>query len=164
MPRVYLSIGSNIDRERNIRSSLAALRRQFGPLTVSRVYESAAVGFRGAPFYNLAVGFDTDLSLDELAGVLDRIEHEHGRERGEKRFDDRTLDLDILIYGELVRHDADHDIPRGELTEYAHVLAPLAEIAPDLPHPESGRSIGELWEGFDRSVQALRPVQFNDAR
>jgi len=163
MPRVYLSIGSNIDREHNIRSSLDALRRQFGPLTVSRVYESAAVGFRGAPFYNLAVGFDADVSLDELTAALDRIERDHGREPGEKRFDSRTLDLDILVYGELVRHDADHDIPRGEITEYAHVLRPLAEIAPSLMHPESGRSIAELWNEYDRSAQELRPVSFSDA-
>jgi len=163
MPRVYLSIGSNIDRERNIRSSLDALRGQFGELTVSRVYESAAVGFHGAPFYNLAVGFDTKLSLNELARVLDRIERDHGRERGEKRFDSRTLDLDILVYGELVQHDADHDIPRGEITEYAHVLGPLAEIAPDLVHPESGHSIAELWSGYDRAAEILRPVPFSDA-
>jgi 2-amino-4-hydroxy-6-hydroxymethyldihydropteridine diphosphokinase len=148
MPRVYVSIGSNVEREKNIRGALAALRERFGTVTASRVYECPAVGFDGADFYNLVAAFDTDESVEAVHAALAAMETAHGRTRSGPRFSPRTLDLDILLYGDLVRHDSDLDIPRDDIGKYAFVLGPLAEIAPALAHPETGVTLAEMWRRF----------------
>ncbi len=158
MPRVYVSIGSNIDREANIRGAVRMLREHYGPLTLSRVYETPAEGFDGDAFYNLAAGFDTDEPIEQVRQTLADIEAAHGRTRNGPRSGPRTLDLDLLLYGNLVRHDGGLDIPRGEIAKYAFVLGPLAEIAPDLRHPETGVRLGEMWEKF-AGRRELRPVE-----
>ncbi len=165
MPRVYVSVGSNIDRNRNIHGALHDLRASFGHLIRSRVYETAAVGFAGDPFYNLVVAFDTPDSVDRVAGELARIESAHGRRReGLPKYSARTLDLDILLYGDLIRHDSGFDIPRGEILERDFVLGPLAEIAPDLKHPENGETFDVLWERFRRThpQDHLKVVNFEE--
>lgn len=159
MTRVYVSIGSNLDRRRNVRSALAALARAFGRLAVSPVYESEAVGFEGPPFYNLVVGFDTDRPLEGVAEILRAIEEAHGRRRVGPRFADRSLDLDLLLYGDLVRHDGRFDIPRPEITREAYVLRPLADIAGAARHPESGATFAELWEALRARTGDLRTVE-----
>lgn len=157
MPRVYVSIGSNIDRENNIRGAVQALRKHYIFLTLSRVYETPAEGFDGAAFYNLVAGFDTDEPVERVRQTLADIENAHGRKRGGARFSARTLDLDLLLYNELVRHADGVDIPRGEIVKYAFVLGPLAEIAPDLKHPETGEPLRTLWGKFT-GRRDLRPV------
>jgi len=157
--RVYVSVGTNIDREHNVRSAVAALRRRFGPLQASRVYESAAVGFDGAPFYNLVVAFDTQLAAAQVAAELHRIEDAHGRERGGERYGDRTLDLDLLLFGTLVCEDGKLQLPRAEIRERAFVLGPLVEVAPDLVDPRTGERYGALWDAFDRAREPLTPVE-----
>src|SRR3569623_1514674 len=77
MARVYVSVGSNIDRERYIRAGLAALRERYGPLQCSRIYESKAVGFDGDDFYNLVVGFDTEQPVRDVAAALREIEQQN---------------------------------------------------------------------------------------
>ena len=148
MPRVYLSIGSNIDREHNIRGALQELESVFGPLTCSSVYETEAIGFEGDAFYNLVVGFDSDLSVDELKAEFDRIEKQYGRTAQSRRFAPRTLDLDLLLYGDLVDTSGRHDIPRKEISEYAFVLLPLSEIAGGLKHPATGERFADMWSHF----------------
>jgi len=161
MARVYVSVGSNVDRARNIRSCLQTLRNQFGALTISTIYESAAVGFDGDPFYNLAVGFDTDQDIHAVARALREIEYRHGRERGAVRFAPRTLDLDLLLYGDLVLHQDHLQIPRDEITRYAFVLRPLAEIAGERIHPLEGKTFARLWIEFQAEDQPLWPVQLD---
>lgn len=158
MPQVFVSIGSNIERERNIRTALAALQARFGPLAQSPVYESAPVGFAGENFFNLVVAFATAAPVDEVAAALREIEAACGRERSDRRFGPRTLDLDLLLYGELVRHAGGIDVPRPEIARYAFVLRPLAELAPELRHPETGSTFREMWARFDRAGENLRPV------
>ena len=125
MTRIYISLGSNIEREHHIRAGLDALHAEFGELTVSRVFESEAVGFAGRPFYNLVVGADTDLPLATLCQRLRAMEFAHGREPDAKKFAPRTLDLDLLLYGNLVC-DVPVALPRGEILTNAFVLWPLA--------------------------------------
>jgi 2-amino-4-hydroxy-6-hydroxymethyldihydropteridine diphosphokinase len=161
MARIYVSVGSNIDRARNIRSGLQTLREQFGALTVSTIYESAAVGFDGDPFYNLVVGFDTDRDVHSVARALREIEHRHGRERGAVRFAPRTLDLDLLLYDDLVLHQDHLHIPRDEITRYAFVLRPLAEIAGERVHPLEGKTYARLWAEFQADDQPLWPAQLD---
>src|SRR3989304_558740 len=105
MTRVYVGIGSNIDRDTNIKGGIVALKKQFGDVIVSRIYESPAFGFEGDNFYNLVAGFDTSYSLNELAEKLRAIEYFFGRKRLAKRFLPRTLDIDLLLFGNMVcRH------------------------------------------------------------
>jgi 2-amino-4-hydroxy-6-hydroxymethyldihydropteridine diphosphokinase len=154
----YISIGSNINKEIHVPASLYALEQTFGKLTVSSVYESESVGFSGDVFYNLVVGFDSDLEVKEVTRLLRQIELDNGRTRDSRKFAARTLDLDLLLYGDLIVNDGRLQIPRDEIEHYAFVLEPLAEIAPNLQHPISHISYAELWDRFDKSKLAQKKV------
>lgn len=157
MARVYISIGSNIERDNNIRAAIADLRAHYGrdSLLISSVYESEAVGFAGDNFYNLVVGLDTDEGVEQVSRQLRLIEDRHGRTRTGPRFSARTLDLDLLTYDDLILKEGGFDIPREEITKNAFVLWPLAEIAAQERHPELGQSYAELWAAYDKSHQQL---------
>jgi len=157
--RVYVSIGSNIERRKHIAAALHMLEREFGPLVRSAVYECDAVGFDSAPFYNLVAGFDTGL---DPAGVRDRlhaIENRNGRERS-SGLSARTLDLDMLLYDDLVLDRDGVVLPRADITRYAFVLGPLAEIAPSLRHPVTGQTLAAMWAEFPRDDRTLRRVDW----
>ena len=155
MARVYLSLGSNLEPHRHLRAALAELRARFGAIDVSPAYRSAAVGFAGAEFINLAVGLDTDLEPQPLNDWLHALEDRQGRRRDVPRFSDRTLDIDIVLYDERVIDGPGHlQVPRAEL-EHAFVLRPLAEIAPDARHPLSGKRMAALWAAFPAGREPL---------
>lgn len=160
MARVYVSIGSNVDRDAHVRAGVEELRRRYGELALSGVYESAAVGFRGDDFYNLVAGFDTGETPTEILRALRDIEDRHGRVRGGERFSARTLDIDLLLYDDLVLDTAELVLPRAEITRHAFVLGPLAEIAGELADPASGLTYRQLWERFDQAAQPMRRVVF----
>lgn len=159
--RVFVSIGSNIGREGNIRGAIRGLRACYGPLTLSKVYESETVGFSGEPFFNLVAAFETGDPPETVRRRLREIESAHGRTRGLSRFSPRSLDLDLLLYGEMIKHEAEINVPRSEIVEYAFVLRPLAEIAPDMHHPESDKTYEQLWREFGDRSQALHPVKID---
>ncbi|PLY17105.1 MAG: 2-amino-4-hydroxy-6-hydroxymethyldihydropteridine diphosphokinase [Sedimenticola sp.] len=161
MARIWASLGSNVERETNIRGAVAALRERFGELVVSRVYESAAVGFSGEPFYNLVAGFDSDLPCQEIMRIFREVEAEFGRVRGGAKFSSRTLDIDLLTYGDLVTRGEGYALPREEIESYSFVLCPLAEVAPQQLHPVSGKSFARMWSEFDATDQSLAPVEFD---
>ncbi len=158
MPRVFISVGSNIERAKNIASALAALKRHFGALTVSSIYESEAVGFQGDPFYNLVVACNSNLQVLDIADILLKIEEQHGRTQECKKFSSRTLDLDLILYGDLILKEGKLKLPRDDILHYAFVLEPLAEIAPDLRHPVSGWRYADLWRRFDKSALRQRRI------
>lgn len=147
----YISVGSNIDKQHNIASSLRALEASFAKLNISSVYETNAVGFEGDNFYNLVVGFDSTLSAKEVAKILRQIELDHGRSRDSQKFSARTLDLDLILFGEQIISDGRLQLPRDEILRYAFVLEPLAEIAGNVSHPINGKSFNELWAAFDKT-------------
>ena len=155
MTRVYVGIGSNINRKNSILGGINELARKFTDLELSTIYESRAYGFEGDNFYNLVAGFNTDFTLHKLKIALKEIESRLGRENHDKRFLPRTLDIDLLLYGDLVQHDKEIDVPREDIELYSFVLKPLAEIAGDLKHPESGKTFSEMWAGFDKEGQEL---------
>lgn len=159
MARVFLSLGSNEDREFHIRSCLDALDNHFQVLSVSSVYESEAIGFKGEPFYNMVVEIDTDLALGPLNNILKKIEDEHGRRRDVPKFSGRTLDVDILLYDQLVGVSEGIELPRDEITQNAFVLLPLAEIAADDVHPVLKLTYAELWRAYDKA-QKLWTIDF----
>ena len=159
--RVFVSIGSNIDRAQNIRRAVSALIERYGPLQLSPVYETAAVGFIGDDFYNLVAGFDTTDDVRSVAVSLREIETNCGRERGARRFAPRTIDLDLLLYDDLVMNSGGLSLPRDEILKYSFVLAPLARIAGELRHPLDGRTYNELWTMISGAGGELHEIEFD---
>ena len=156
MARVYLSLGSNLEPRCHLPAAIRELRDHFGELSVSPAYRSAAVGFDGAEFVNLAVGLDTALSPEALNDWLHALEDRHGRRRDGPRYGDRTLDLDIVFYDDQVLDGPGHlQVPRNEL-QHAFVLRPITDIAPDFRHPVSGRSMAQLWAAFPAGGEPLQ--------
>lgn len=155
---VYVGIGSNIEPERHVPAGLKALEERFGALRRSRVYRTRAVGFDGDDFLNLVAAFETRESPGAVAAALRSIEEAAGRRRSGVRFASRTLDLDMLLYGDRVIRSDGLDVPRGEILEQAFVLGPLAELAPRMHHPELGVSFAELWARF-RGARDMEAVE-----
>jgi 2-amino-4-hydroxy-6-hydroxymethyldihydropteridine diphosphokinase len=161
MAAICVSLGSNIDRDQHLRRAARALRATFGRIALSPVYESAAVGFDGPPFYNAVARATTDLALDAVLDELRRIEDAQGRVRHADSFHSRTLDLDLLLYDDLVLATPTVVLPRDEILRYAFVLAPLADVAGDLSHPVSGTPFAAIWAGFDQAALPLTRVAFD---
>ena len=157
MAEIYISLGSNINRQHYIEQGLNALTEAFGLLTLSSLFESEAVGFTGKAFYNMVVGVKTDHNLDNVATILRKIEFAHGRNQNAKKFSPRTLDLDLLLYDDVITNTP-AQIPREEITKNAFVLWPLAEIAGHLVHPTVGLCYQELWQQYDKDQQQLQIV------
>jgi 2-amino-4-hydroxy-6-hydroxymethyldihydropteridine diphosphokinase len=160
MAKVYLSLGSNIERESNIRGALTVLAERFGDIQISSVYESEAVGFEGDHFYNLVVGLDSDLSVGDLAVIFRGIESDFGRQRLQEKFSARTLDIDILTYGDVCGTIDGVDLPRDEIGKYAFVLLPMVEIAPQQQVPGTTETYEAMWQRLDMSEQQLWVVDF----
>ncbi|MEX1032080.1 MAG: 2-amino-4-hydroxy-6-hydroxymethyldihydropteridine diphosphokinase [Cellvibrionaceae bacterium] len=142
MERVYISAGSNSNRQQNIAMALARLRQQFGKLSISPVYESEAIDGTGDNYYNLVVGLDTDLSVSEIHHYLRRVEEALGRERGKSGA--ITIDLDLLLYGRVSGNIDGIQLPHPDLERYRHVLQPFVDIAGDMTLPGSERSVKSL--------------------
>ncbi len=144
--RVFVSAGSNIDPRANLEAACAALGDRYGALELSPVYESPAEGFDGPPFLNLVVSFRTKEPPEEILEALAGLEARAGRDRSSGKFSSRTLDLDLLLYGDRV--DATLKLPHPDIERYAFVLRPLADLAPNLRHALSGETTAELWAAF----------------
>ncbi|NOQ63842.1 MAG: 2-amino-4-hydroxy-6-hydroxymethyldihydropteridine diphosphokinase [Methyloprofundus sp.] len=151
MPLCFISIGSNINREHNIRSALDALQATFGSLQNSSIYESSAVGFEGDAFYNLVSVFSCEQEIAYICQHLKTIENNHGRVRSGEKFSSRTLDIDLLLYGQHIIQTKKLTIPHQDILNYAFVLEPLVELAADDLHPVTQVSYAQLWSDFDKS-------------
>ena len=158
--RVYLSLGSNVERHKHIGAALDALSKRFGELMLSRVFESEAVGFKGDNFFNLVVGFDSERSVGELALIMRAIEQDNGRLRDGVRFGPRTLDIDILSYDNCHGIIDGIELPRDEILKNAFVLIPLADIAGAQCHPLTGQSYLMHAQQHDVTAQKLWPIKF----
>jgi 2-amino-4-hydroxy-6-hydroxymethyldihydropteridine diphosphokinase len=146
MERVYIALGSNINSEYNMRVALQRLSLRCRLLAVSPVYETLPVGKTDQPnFLNAAALIETDLSAAELkTKVLQEIEHELGRVHTSDKNAARTIDLDITIFGSQVLDLGQRHIPDPDLLKYAHIALPLADIAPQQRHPETGQTLLEI--------------------
>ncbi|MBN1378174.1 MAG: 2-amino-4-hydroxy-6-hydroxymethyldihydropteridine diphosphokinase [Gammaproteobacteria bacterium] len=154
---LYISVGSNVEPASHIGSALAMLENEFVGLQRSTVYKNPAIGFAGDDFLNLVVGCRSALPVAHVADRLDWIERAHGRDRQQPKFSPRTLDLDLLLYGDVVLEQEAFKLPREDILKYAFVLRPLAELAPVLQHPLENRTMAELWENFqgERQLEAV---------
>lgn len=157
---ILISVGSNIDRTYYTNQAIKALKATFEKVLCSSVYESESVGFQGSPFYNLVVSAHTHLAIEDVCKALKNIEKDNGRKHGEKKFCSRTLDLDLLTYDNVVTQSP-VILPREEITYNAFVLWPLAELLPNDIHPVTQKSYSQMWQAFDKTKQALWPVEFN---
>lgn len=160
MAKIYISIGSNIDAEKNIRLAVHALEKYYGKLILSSVYESEAVGFTGDNFLNLVAAVKTDDDVNSVATNLRKIEDDNGRVRSGPRFSSRCVDLDLLLYDDLVLKEEGLELPRDEITKNAFVLLPLDEIASQLIHPISGKTMCDHWLNFNKKSQKLWIIDF----
>lgn len=160
MPLVSLSLGSNSDSQRVLRLALDALEQHFGELQLSPVFESEPVGFVGPNFLNLVVCFDTAVPLMDLAASLKAIEEAHGRLPSAPRYSGRTLDIDILCYGDLLGVHEGILLPRAEILHNAYVLWPLSLLLPEHRHPLNQQTFAQLWRDYDKGRQALWPADF----
>lgn len=161
MPLLTLSIGSNIQPRENILLVLKILRRHFRQIRCSSVYESEAVGFDGDNFLNLVLATETDDSLEDISDYLKELEDDTGRDRSAPRFFGRTMDIDILTYGDLSGCHGGVELPRAEILEHAFVLQPLAELLPDARHPVTGKRYRDHWEAFRKPEQKIWPIDFD---
>jgi 2-amino-4-hydroxy-6-hydroxymethyldihydropteridine diphosphokinase len=152
---VYVAAGSNVAPEENLARAVAELTRAFPGARFSPWYRNRAVGFAGDDFINLVAGFDTELPLAEVLDRLHAIETLCGRGRAAPRWAPRSMDLDVLLYGDLVCDEPLVKVPRPDLLRRAYMLGPLAALAPEVRHPTAGATIGELWRAFDQAAHPL---------
>jgi 2-amino-4-hydroxy-6-hydroxymethyldihydropteridine diphosphokinase len=155
---VYLGIGSNMDAEFNLHRAVAGLREQFGQIELSPVYRSRPLGFDGDDFLNLVVRFSTDQAPGELLDYFETLHERAGRVRGHDKFVARPLDIDLLLYGDVVDPEPPLRLPRSDILEHSFVLRPLAELAPDLVHPVTGTTMKAIWNEFDPASHPLQAV------
>jgi 2-amino-4-hydroxy-6-hydroxymethyldihydropteridine diphosphokinase len=158
VPEVYVAAGSNVAPEDNLTRAVAELQHAFPGVRFSPWYRNRAVGFEGDDFINLVAGFSTELPLEAVLATLQAIEARCGRARDAPRWAPRSMDLDVLLYGDLVCERPGIRLPRPDLLKRAYMLGPLAALAPGVMHPTEQRTIGELWQGFDRAAHPLEAL------
>ncbi|MDH3860948.1 MAG: 2-amino-4-hydroxy-6-hydroxymethyldihydropteridine diphosphokinase [Gammaproteobacteria bacterium] len=158
MAKVFAGLGSNIDPEDNLHLGVRELRARYGELQLSAVYRSKSVGFDGHDFLNLVACFETEASPESICEEIERIHELAGRDRNDGKWSARSLDIDLLLYDDLVVDDKPVRIPRNDVLEYSFVLRPLAELAPEFRHPVTGKTMREHWQEFDAASHPLEVV------
>lgn len=158
--QVALGIGSNLNRRLHIQRGMDALKRQFGKLDVSPVYRTPAHGFEGPDFFNLVCTTETTLEVGELQAVLKNIEDSEGRVRRQDEILSRTLDIDILLYGDQDLRNRGFDIPRQEILEYPFVLRPLSELLPLGMHPTEKVTFLSLWQNMQKIQPQIESAEW----
>ena len=147
-----------MDAETNLQSAVAALRQRFDDVELSAVYRSAPLGFEGDDFLNLVVRFSTDTAPGELLNYFETLHERAGRVRSSDKNVSRPLDIDLLLYDDVVDPEPPLRLPRRDILEHSFVLRPLAELAPDLVHPVTGSTMSAIWQAFDPANHPLRAV------
>ena len=159
MTEVFFGIGSNIRPEENIILAVREIKNIFEDVLVSPVYKNKSVGFEGSDFLNLVVRCSTKMSVYEVNEFIEQVHNLSGRERKSNKYLSRTLDIDLLIFGDHIIQDSRVHIPRDDILKYSFVLKPLVDIAPDSIHPITKSSFSEHWDKMDKSENPLIPVE-----
>lgn len=156
MTQALVSIGSNIERDFHIEAAVHALRQLDPQCRFSRVFEAEPVGFEGPNFYNLIAELHTAQPLEIFWQAIRDIERQHGRQRDDIKYRDRTLDIDLLTFGDHCQSSGP-TLPRNDIYKFAFTLWPLAELCPTQAVPGDGRTFAQLWQTFDQH-QPLWPI------
>ncbi|HEX2791776.1 MAG TPA: 2-amino-4-hydroxy-6-hydroxymethyldihydropteridine diphosphokinase [Steroidobacteraceae bacterium] len=156
--QVFVAIGSNVDAPERMRQAARAIRQRFADARFSRCFRNPAFGFEGPDFYNAVAGFSTTLPIEALLPSLREIETRCGRGPADARWGPRKMDLDLLLYGDLVGSGNGYTLPRRDLLRRVYMLGPMADLAPDWRYPPSGPTIGQLWQRFPQSGHRLTPL------
>ena len=166
MTAVYVSIGSNIERHKHIAAGIVALIEAFGVLSLSPIYETPAEGFEGDAFFNLVAGFESEETPQRLNQIFKQIEDDHGRERDAEKFSSRTLDIDLLLYGDEVIDEDGVQVPRDEIERYSFVLQPLADLQPNQLYPGRKTTFRQMWQAAvaDNTMKPAKEVELSTAR
>jgi len=159
MSTAYLGLGSNVNARSNIAAGIEALRETFSNVRLSPAYQTPAIGFDGDDFINLTAAVDSCFEPIKLKHFLNDLEDRHGRKRNVAKFSDRTLDIDILLFDDLYMVSPVLKIPRAEIMAFAHVLKPLADLAPRLVHPVCRKTIAEIWRDYPGDRSGLRIIE-----
>jgi 2-amino-4-hydroxy-6-hydroxymethyldihydropteridine diphosphokinase len=159
VPEVCVAAGSNVDPIVHLRRALDELDRNFAPLRCSTAYRNRAVGFKGEDFVNLVVAFETGLDVRAVLERLHEAEAACGRARHAPKWAPRSMDLDVLLYGDVVSSEPGLELPRPDLVRRAYMLGPMAELAPQRRHPTLGRTMAELWNEFPRDAHPMQPLE-----
>jgi 2-amino-4-hydroxy-6-hydroxymethyldihydropteridine diphosphokinase len=144
MITAYVGIGSNTDKHLHIERAIQALLKIDPNLRMSTIYECPPVGFEGESFFNLMVEIKTFFTLSQFSQALRDIEFCLGRSVNAQKMQDRTIDLDIILFGDCVSEGALR-IPREDIYNYAFVIQPLYELCPNLVIPKDGRTVKDVW-------------------
>jgi 2-amino-4-hydroxy-6-hydroxymethyldihydropteridine diphosphokinase len=156
---VLVAAGSNVEPVANLRRALDSLAARHPGLRCSRAYRNSAVGFEGEDFVNLVVAFDTTDAVNTVIEHLHDAEAVCGRPRHAPKWAPRSMDLDILLYGDTVCDQPGLVLPRPDLVRRAYMLGPAAEVAPGFVHPTLGVTLEELWQAFERESHPLEAVE-----
>lgn len=159
MNTAYIGVGSNLEREKHARAAWQELAALGSDLRASPIYECAAVGFDSHPFFNFIIQLNTDLALPEFAARLRAIEHKWGRDTNAQKFQDRTLDLDIVLFGDCICAQ-NPQLPRSDIFKYPFVIQPLYDLQPELTIPGDGRTVEQIWRNA-KELDSLQRIDFS---
>lgn len=159
MATIYLGLGSNKSPEKNLQLSIGELRRRYGELQISAVYKNASVGFDGDDFLNVVVQLRSNDTPLAICREIELIHNLSGREREANKWEARPLDIDLLLYNDLIMDEPPVRVPRSDILEYSFVLRPLAELAPELVHPATGKTMLSHWQKYNA---ASHPLEVTD--
>ena len=161
MAKIYLGLGSNELPEKNLAIAIQQLEIRFGFIERSKIYQGPAVGFDGDDFFNLVVGLQSNMSPIDICNEIECIHDFIGRERGKSKWGPRSIDIDLLLYDELIIDEPSLKVPRSDILNYSFVLKPIAEIAPHFIHPLTGITLLEHWKSFVKKDQPLKIVNID---
>jgi 2-amino-4-hydroxy-6-hydroxymethyldihydropteridine diphosphokinase len=155
---IYLGLGSNLEPRKNLKLALLELQNRFGDMGVSNTYKNRPVGFIGDDFMNLVVQIESEVSAQDICKEIELIHKLSGRQRASSKWGSRPLDIDLLLYNDLILDEKPVRVPRDDILKYSFVLRPMAELAPELRHPVTGKTMLTHWQEFDAASHPLERV------
>jgi len=155
----FLSLGSNIHARQNLQYFLGKLDEKYSLAGISHVYETSPVGYtKQSPFWNMVIAATTDERPESIRKWAAALERKAGRVKQGKTFGPRTLDVDLILWKNMVQKSRNHVLPHPDIETKAFVLFPLLEISPNLVHPESHKTLIEIAAGFKDHSQKIRQL------